>query len=134
MKNIFLFLATSLFFFACKKDSVSYSQFEGVWEFENAVGYPFNNNYAPPGNGRIIVLSADGQFKRRQHDTVSYTGRYFLKKQKDCQGDEKKIYFTTDETSYDSGKYIDIDGQGRLTLSSSNCLADGGTVFYRRIN
>ena len=95
MKKTFPAILSVLLFFSCKKDSNLFlnNRFKGVWEFENFSGYPFNNNYLPPGNGRIMVLSADGSYERRQHDTVLFRGRYFLKKQKDCFDEEKKIHF-----------------------------------------
>lgn len=92
----------------------------------------FNNNYLPPGNGRIIVLSPDGSFERRQHDTILFRGRYFLKKQKDCYSEEKKIHFTTNDTTYSYDVYINIDS-GKLTFSTPTCYADGGTAYYRRL-
>lgn len=134
MKKIIPPLLFAFIFFSCEKGSDLFlnDRFKGVWEFENFSGYPFNNNYLPPGNGRIIFLSPNGSFERRQHDTVLFRGRYFLKKQKDCYGEQKKIHFTTNETTYSWDVYIDISS-GKLTLSTPTCYADGGTVFYRRI-
>jgi hypothetical protein len=133
MKKVFFFLLPALFFLSCSKEKVDSSSFTGVWEYENFSGYPFNNNYQPPGNGRIIVLSANGNFERRQHDTVLFKGRYFLKKQKDCYEEEKKIHFTTSDTLFHWDQYIHIDMEGKLKLSTPNCYQDGGTVTYRKI-
>jgi hypothetical protein len=134
MKKIFPALLFVCIFFACKKGTelFLYSRFKGVWEFENFSGYPFNNNYLPPGNGRIIVLSADGGFERKQHDTILFRGRYFLEKQKDCYEEQKKIHFTTNDTANSWDAYIDISS-GKLTLSTPNCYSDGGIAFYRKI-
>ena len=134
MKKIFPVLLFIFLFVSCKKSNDLFpdDRFEGVWEFENFSGYPFNNNYLPPGNGRIIVLSADGTFERRQHDTVLFRGRYFLKQQKDCYEEQKKTHFTTNDTVYSWDVYIDI-AAGKLTLTTPNCYADGGTAFYRKV-
>jgi len=123
-----------VFFLSCKKDKVDRSAFTGIWEYESFYGYPFTSSGPlPPGNGRIIVLSAKGDFERRQHDTVLFKGRYFLKWQKDCYGDEQKIYFTTSDNGFASGDYIKINNLGKLQLSTPNCMQDGGTITYHKI-
>ncbi len=132
MKRIFLILILSVAFNSCSKDKVSTDRFKGVWEYENHFGYPFNNNYLPPGNGRIIILFADGKFEQRRHDTVVFRGRYFLKQQKDCYGDEKKTYLTTSDNNFAWDSYIEIDS-GKLKLSTPNCYSDGGTTVYHKI-
>ena len=132
MKRISLLLISTALFCSCEKDNVSNQRFKGIWEYENHFGYPFANGYLPPGNGRIIVLSADGSFERKQHDTVMFRGRYHLDLQKDCYGDEKKIHFSTNDNGYSWDSYINIDS-GKLKLSTPNCYQDGGTTVYRKI-
>ena len=134
MKKIFPVLSFIFLFFSCKKgnDLFLNNRFQGVWEFEDFSGYPFNNNYLPPGNGKIIVLNSNGSFERRQHDTVLFRGRYFLRNQKDCYEEQKKIHFTTNDTAYSWDVYIDINS-GKLTFGTPNCYADGGVSFYRKI-
>ncbi len=133
-KALLLILSVSLFL-SCKKDGNLFlnTRFKGAWEYENFSGYPFNNNYLPPGNGRILVLLADGTFERRQHDTVLFRGRYFLKEQKDCYPpNEKKIHFSTNDTTEYWDNYIHIE-DGKLIFSTPTCYADGGMAYYRRI-
>jgi hypothetical protein len=132
MKRIILILSVSLLLFtACnKKETVSSTEFQGIWEFENYYGYPFNDNYQPPGNGKIIVLQG-GVFERRQHDTVLFRGKYFLKNKTDCSG-ERKIHFSTNETPYPADAYISIES-GKLILNTPDCYADGGSARYRKI-
>jgi len=134
MKKTFPVLLFIFILFSCKKrnDLFLNDRYKGVWEFENYSGYPFTNNYLPPGNGRIIVLLPDGFFERRQHDTVLFRGRYFLNPQKDCHGEQKKTHFTANDTAYSWDVYIDI-ASDKLTLTTPNCYADGGISFYRKI-
>jgi hypothetical protein len=123
-----------LFLFSCKKDGVS-SDFRnkiiGSWEIEQFSG--FGTITYPPGNGRIIVLLANGDFERRQHDTVMFRGKYSLKVKNDCYPREDKIFFSTNDNSYSMNSFIDINDSGKLVLSSSNCLADGGTSIFRKM-
>jgi hypothetical protein len=137
MKKLLLLHALLVFLSpSCKKHGNLFlnKRFRGVWEYENFSGFPFNNNYLPPGNGRIIVLLTDGTYERRLHDTVLFRSRYFLKEQKDCYPpDEMKIHFSVNDTAGSWDHYIKIDESGRLTLSTPNCYADGGVAYYRRI-
>lgn len=134
MKKISLIIISIIFLYSCKKDRVNNSAFTGIWEYESFSGYPFTSSGPlPPGNGKIIVLYANGNFERRQHDTVLFHGRYFLKKQKDCYSDENKIHFTTNDNGFAWDHYITINETGRLKLSTSNCLADGGVTTYHKI-
>lgn len=136
MKALFFIALSVSMIISCKKDKSDFArhQFYGSWEYENYSGYPFNNNYLPPGNGRIIMLSEDGIFERRQHDTLLFKGTYTLQEKRDCHGQQKKIFFSTDDPSFSWESYIDINSStGKLTLTTSNCLADGGTVYYRKI-
>ena len=71
-----------------------------------------------------------GSFERRSHDAVTIKGTYILDEKKDCVGDAKQIFFTT-TIVYFSGGIINVVGD-TLTISSSNCLADGGTSVYSR--
>jgi hypothetical protein len=134
MKKIVPVLLFAFILFSCKKRNGLFPEkrFEGVWEFENFSGYPFNSNYLPPGNGRIIVLLPDGSFERRQQDTVLFRGKYFLNQQKDCTEDQKKTHFTTNDTAYSWDVYIDL-ASDKLTLTTPKCYADGGTAFYRKV-
>ena len=118
---------------ACSKEAdipVVYRQFAGTWELEQFIGFP-GSVTLPPGNGRLLVLGEDGMMESRRNDTVQYRGRYYLQQKADCRPRENNQYFTTNDSSYLWEGYIQLS-DGKLTLSSSNCLADGGTTIYRR--
>ncbi len=131
MKKIFVVSSLLVVFLACKKDSNLSKEFIGKWEYERYSGYPFTNTFLPPGNGQIIVLYDNGIYERRMHDTVLFKGNYSISKKDDCHPRENKVYFTNND-SYSSSGYIEIANE-KLTLSSSNCLLDGGTTFYRKL-
>ena len=133
MKKIFV-LGLSLFIFSCKKDGVGSIKKEivGTWEIEKYSGYPFTQPPYPPGNGKIIMIGSDGNFERRAHDTLLFKGRYFVLHKKDCSPRESDLVLLTNETASDSYSYVDIEN-GKLTLTTPSCWADGGTAYYRRI-
>lgn len=133
MKNTILIAFVLLLLASCtKEDEVPavYRQFAGTWEQEQFIGFP-GNITLPPGNGRLLVLGADGIMESRRRDTVLYRGRYYLQQKTDCHPRENTLYFTTSDSSYLWEGYIQLTND-KLTLSTSNCLADGGTTIYRR--
>jgi hypothetical protein len=121
--------------FSCKKDNIPTSfknQLVGAWEFEHFSGYPFTAPYYPPGNGNIIVFFENGNFEKRQRDTILFKGKYFLSVKKDCYPRESNIFFSTNGALNSWNFYINIDSN-KLMLSTPNCYADGGISLYRRI-
>lgn len=134
MKNTILIALVLLLCWSCKKEAeppAAFRQFAGTWEAERFIGFPGTVSL-PPGNGRILVLEADGMMESRRKDTVEYRGRYYLQHKQDCYPRENTLYFTTNDSSYLWESYIELS-DGKLTLSTSNCGADGGTMIYRRI-
>ncbi len=130
MKNIFLCIIGIAILYSCKKDNVIQNDIIGTWEYVSFVGYPFNTDPLPPGNGNIIVIRSNGVFERRSHDTTIFKGTYSIENRNDCQGDAKEPFFkTTDPNFVENVISVTHDS---LLLSSSRCLADGGTVIYRR--
>jgi hypothetical protein len=130
-KITFLFLLVLVF--ACKKYNevkTLENEIVGTWGLEKFVGYPFNQPILPPGNGSIIVIGEGGLFERKQHDTLVFRGRYSVRRKKDCHERDNDIIFSTTESS--SYSYVKIS-DGKLSLSTPNCYADGGTAYYRRL-
>jgi hypothetical protein len=134
MKKIFV-LALLVLFISCKKDNdinTLKSEIAGTWELERFVGYPFNQPALPPGNGRIIVLGEDGVFERKQHDTLVSRGSYSVVRKKDCYDRNSDIVLSINESAFEDHQYVEI-ADGKLSLSTPNCLQDGGTAYYRRM-
>jgi hypothetical protein len=130
-----IFIALLFSFCSCKKNSevkMLKRDIAGTWELERISGYPFNQPPFPPGNGRIIVLGEDGNFERKQHDTLVFRGNYTLRRKKDCYGRNTDVIFSTDENSFGDYQYIE-SSNGKLLLSTPNCYQDGATAYYRRL-
>lgn len=135
MNKLLLIISIAGLLLSCKKTklSVTYHEVAGTWEYEQYIGYPFMQTALAPGNGKIIVLGADGSFEKRQHDTLLFKGTYKLREKKDCHPRESNTAFYTSQSTDDVYNYIEVDEQGRLVLSIPNCFADGGLTYYRKI-
>jgi len=141
MKRPIVLVLLMFILFSCKKERELKNLKEdivGIWEIELSAGEAHittggtNTTNYPPGNGQTIVFSGSGAFERRKYDTVIFKGVYSLKHKEDCQPRQGNIVLTTDEYSNIYGDYISIDS-GKLFISSSNCMEDGGYSIYRRI-
>lgn len=131
----FLFLFFICLFSSCKKDSELRSvekEITGTWEFEKFTGYPFTQQPLPPGNGQLIIFGKNRSFERRKNDTLLFKGTFLLSKKRDCYESDTDVIFSTTESS-NTYQYIKVT-DGKLTLSTPNCYADGGIAYYRKIN
>jgi hypothetical protein len=134
MNKIFILLLI-VFVTSCSKDkdfSKQAKEFSGEWEIEKFIGFPDNQDY-PAGNGEIIILKKDGSFERKEQNVVVFTGRFYLENKKDCGSSKKETFFSTNDSTYSWDSKIKIENN-KLLLESSNCFADGGVSFYRKLN
>lgn len=104
----------------------------GTWELEKRI------TWVPmppvvPGNVDIIVFKEDGSFERKKHDTLLFSGSYFLQQKKDCYPRNSQTVMITNEPGNSLNPYIEIDAFGKLVFSTPNCYTDGGDVVYRRL-
>lgn len=134
MKQLLFFSIVSLLFIACKKDQAAdiRSQITGEWEFVVVSGYGSSNIPQPAGNGNILVFGRSGLFQRRQHDTITFSGSYTLEYRKDCYGSEKSVFMTTSDPNFADNRSVSFYN-GRLFLSTPNCLQDGGSSIWRKL-
>jgi hypothetical protein len=132
MKKIFLSALVALLLMSCKKDLFKDIRREaaGTWEYHRYYGFWGPSQTLPRGNGKLMVIGTDGSFEQRNHDTVTFHGSYEFNERKDCYGDSRKIFFKTSNPAL-SENIIEINDD-TLSLSSSNCLSDGGGVIYLR--
>jgi hypothetical protein len=108
-------------------------KFAGKWELESSSSFPFSYNYLPPGNGNIIILGKDRNFERKKSDTLVFKGSFSIKFKPDCYPNgENALFFETSEPN-STGMYISIKAD-KLTLSTSNCLQDGGISIFRKLD
>ena len=133
MKQLLSTLLVLLLFSCSKELKEAKNEIAGTWEYERFVGFPFNSPPLPPGNGNIIVIRKNGTFERKKHDTLLYSGSYKLEKKTDCYPGHTDIFFSSDEAAYMIEGYAEVTND-KLSISSSNCMLDGGILYYRRIN
>lgn len=129
MKKIILISSAVLLLSGKKESEVQRFQkkISGVWEQERGTGL-ITVSY-PPGNGQIVAVKGDGGHERRKHDTLVFSEAYTLTTKTDrYPGANSTLMQTTDGASF----YVDLENEN-LVFSSSNCVADGGGAFYRRI-
>jgi hypothetical protein len=131
MTKVTLILICFILFISCKKEIVQ-KQFSGKWEYATFIGYPFNDNALPPGNGKIIVLGQSSSFERYMHDTLIFKGHYSIERKKDCGSNEQHYFLNTNDSLFAKGLIIDVRNDS-LFLSTPNCYADGGVGIYRRV-
>lgn len=134
MKKIITILPIVLIAASCKKDIKfsAYDNLAGEWEYVDTRGYVGVSQPPPPGNGRIIAFKFDRTFERRSHDTVLYSGSFFVEERKDCYGDEKHFFITTTDSLFTNGFRFNITSDS-LFIIHSNCVADAGIFVYRKL-
>lgn len=133
MKRYFLLLAIFTISFSCsKKNNIAIrDQLIGTWELASSQSY-VENRLHEPGNGNLKKFRKDGSYERWQANTIVHQGSYLLSIKKDCTAGNSDIILTTSENSNDIYYYITVT-DNTLKIYTSNCIADGGSSTYRRI-
>jgi hypothetical protein len=119
-----------LLLLGCRKDNSLKKEYVGRWEFAQFIGFP-GSLTEPPGNGKLLILSDDGRFERIEQGSVVSSGKFSVIRKKDCHPRDGE-HMVKAKDGYLDEHYIQIIN-GRLSLSTSNCLMDGGTVIFRRV-
>ena len=126
MKNCCLiFLA--IWFLSCQKSKLK-KDITGVWELEKLTGWVTPNPY-PPGSV-IFTIRENGTYETKLFDSITGSGNYEIRKKKDCRPRSTDMIFWTDKPGIDY--YFELDGD-ELTFSTSLCLVETWTVYYKRI-
>ena len=121
MKNtILIAFVVCLLAVGCSKEAevpTVYRQFAGTWEEEQFIGFP-GTVTLPPGNGRLLVLGADGIMESRRKDTVLYRGRYYLQQKADCRPAGKQPVLYHQRQQLPVGRLHTTDRWQAMTLLS----------------
>ncbi len=137
MRNASRIIIFSVIVSSCSKDhhlDNFKNQISGKWEIEkNVCGECISQFTAyPEGNGNTIVLFNDGVFERRVHDSVTFSGEFFLSKSEECSMSHSDIAISTNEISNEFPLFIQIESD-KLQLSTPSCYTDGSITTFRRI-
>ncbi len=107
----------------------------GKWELTRTIsGWGGEKVYAP-GNGNTILFEGNNaiQYIAYNDTTFTYEGSYSIFKGKPCEFAPATTlfrFYTPDGLGYDQEIIL---SDGELKIGTTQCIADGGTSFYRRI-
>jgi len=126
MKNYCLIFFAVLLL-SCQKSKLK-KDIVGVWELEKVAGWVVGNPY-PPG-AVTFIIKEDGTFQHKLYDSVTSSGTYEIRTQKDCHPRSTDKIFWTNQPGVPY--YIEL-GDDKLTLSTSFCLVETWSIYYKRL-
>ena len=139
MKNIIVLLSCFVIVTTgCKKDSALKSlnqQLTGKWELTRSFGGWTREKTYEPGNGNTIMFNSNTLVQYLKYDTGLYTinATYNIYQGKPCDFAAETTlihYKTIDNNEYDNEISLT---DGELKIANTQCIADGSTNYYRRI-
>ena len=139
MKRLILFAAGFLIIASgCKKDSslkIDNQQLAGKWELTKSIGAWFGEKNYEPGNGNTISFDGSNSVQHFAYNDTSFTitATYTIYQGKPCEfaAETTLIHFkTADNYEYDNDFSL---ANGELTIGATQCIADGSTNYYRKI-
>lgn len=116
---------------SCRKDHFT-KDLRGTWELASAYTFGGPVPY-PPGNGNLLILRKDKTFEQQQPGQATQQGYYTLESKEDCSPRTDKKMLVLHFSTYEQEAYVEVK-DNTLFLSTSNCIADGGTSTYRRLD
>jgi hypothetical protein len=127
------FLAVMLFITGCKKETSGLvSNVQGTWELVSSDGAWTGHHDYEPGNGNTIIFSGNtySQKIKATDTTYQYSGTFTIYRGKPCDlaNEQTLIKFNNNE---DASSFSLLDG--KLTIGSTECIADGGSSTYKKI-
>ena len=124
-----------IIFAGCKKDAGSLSDnLNGKWELKQSFSGWGGENVYEPGNGNTITFNGSNYTSTISYADTSYTikGTFLLTKGKPCGSTdgEDRALIKFDMSSFENTIAIE---DYELTISNTECIADGGSSTYRKI-
>ena len=130
MKSLF-FIIGLVALGSCKKETVI-EKMEGTWELRKSVsGWAGTHNY-PPGNGNTIRFNNNTYTTQtKSADSVyTFSGTFDVYTGKACSSSTEQQLIRFNGDSLPSNLIL---SNNELTIGSTDCIADGGTVTYQKI-
>ncbi len=119
---------------ACKKDSKTPTSVRGKWELRTSVsGWTGRQTYAP-GNGNTLEFTNDTYVRTTRYNDTTYqtSGPYLIFEGNYCEQGSKHTVIQFDG---DGSLLLDFTFSGStISMSTPECVFDGGTSVYRNIN
>ncbi len=126
-------LAVVFFIAACNKELPALTpDSQGAWELVSSDGAWSGHREFQPGNGNILSLNGNkyAQTIKTTDTTYHYSGTYIIYTGKPCDIaiEQTLIKFNDDENPSNFSLK-----DGKLIISSTECITDGGSSTYKKI-
>ncbi|MGZ3891614.1 MAG: hypothetical protein ACXVI9_14005 [Mucilaginibacter sp.] len=126
-----VFLIFSIAFFGCKKDVPLSAALTGTWELSlNVDGMTGHVTHHKPGNDTLMTFTADGKYSVYDHNKLTRSGIYTVKKDTYSMDHTIKNRIIFDNAYDNTHEFFDISNN-QLTLYLDAYDAPG--VGYRRV-
>ncbi len=117
----------------CKKETTSLpSGLQGVWELVSVDGGWIGHQEYAAGNGNIFVFKGNAYSRtiKIADSTYKYSGTFSIYSGKPCDYASKQTLIKF--TDNDEPSSFSLTGE-QLIIGATQCIADGTTLTYRKI-
>jgi len=133
MKAKYLLPIFILIIAGCKKEAASLSSdIQGTWELVSSDGSWTGHQEYEPGNGNSFSFSGNTYLQKIKtgDTTYQYSGTFLIYTGRPCEyGSEQTLIKFNDSEPASS---FSLSG-GKLTIGATECIADGQSSTYRKI-
>ena len=132
MKTKYLFVVVFLIIAGCKKETAKLSSdLQGTWELVSSDGAWIGHREYEPGNGNTISFSGNAYSQKIKtiDSTYHYSGTFIIYTGKPCDFANEQTLIKFDDNDASSFSLSD----GELTIGTTECIADGGSSTYKKI-
>lgn len=133
MKTKYLLAIVFLIIAGCKKETARLtSDLQGTWELVSYDGAWSGHRDYEPGNGNTFIFSGNTYSQKMvtTDTTYEYSGTFTIYKGKPCDFANEQTLIKFDDNEYASSFSL---SNGKLTIGTTECIADGGSSTYARI-
>ena len=132
MKTKYFLAIVFLIMAGCKKETARLtSDLQGTWELVSTDGAWSGHREYEPGNGNTFSFNGNSYSKKIKaiDTTYQFSGTFIIYKDKPCDfaNEQTLIKFDSDDASSFSLE------DGKLTIGTTECIADGGSSTYALI-
>jgi hypothetical protein len=132
MKTKHLFVII-LLIAGCQKEIANLSSdVQGTWELVSAESAWGGQQEYEQGNGNVISFSGNTYSQKiKIRDTIyQYSGTFTIYKGKPCESAAEQTLIKFNDDEYTNRISL---SDGKLTIGTTECIADGGSSTYRKI-
>jgi hypothetical protein len=133
MKAKHLLVIVFLVMAGCKKEASKLnSDIQGTWELVSSDGAWFGHQEYQPGNGNTFNFNGNTYLRIvvTPDSTYQYTGTFNIYTGKPCDLAKEQTLINFNDGN-GPGSFILSDG--KLTIGTTECVADGGSSTYKKI-